>query len=532
MDTFINIIPKQKLLFDSRSLVCVMRLRKLKQSSQFRRLTFVLLFGLLSSCTMAPPALKKAKKDTAPDKTLPRKPRAKKMVDIATVGAAAIAAATPPSRPVFRKKKSTPVQSNPPAPKVPPSKPPPERVPKKKKPLPTSTPPKKRATKPATSAIASSSHSRELAVSTTAVVSPPPASSQLQAPPVTNLAAFGLVHGADAPHARTADSRNSSIHCAVVEGLLHWFLFFYVQSLSITNPNNSWAEKLFSDALKKQLPWIVAMGICDRTYQLHIRNVAIKNAKGYFVRVFLICTQGARPPRQSLLHLGNHICAQLNAIKGNDTITSLDEQTFFWLGEDDVVWADVVGSDEAYKLLLKETNTAVPLPGFYEEHATVIHTYFRPMSFSKELLANLHAPENMLHDSLRASPRAPESPPTSLSTSSNSFTPTKKKRTYTKKPKPIAVDLSEEASATSTDIFNIANTVKPVRARAKRAAKKKPAPIELDFSDDTSEYEAEEEEEDEEDEEEDGDNSFIDNNSYQDVRGGDGDDDDDSCDEE
>jgi hypothetical protein len=154
------------------------------------------------------------------------------------------------------------------------------------------------------------------------------------------------------------------------------------------------------------------------------------------------------------------------------------------------------------------------------------------MSFSKELLANLHAPENMLHDSLRASARATESPPTSLSTSANSITPTKKKRTYTKKPKPIAVDLSEEASATSNDIFNIANTITPVRARAKRAAKKKPAPIELDFSDDTSEYEAEEEEEDEEDEEEDGDNSFIDNNSYQDVRGGDGDDGDDSCDEE
>jgi len=242
-------------------------------------------------------------------------------------------------------------------------------------------------------------------------------------PRVADLSAFGMEAVLSAPVDRPRDmnNRNSTIHLAVVRGNLTPAntnaIIVRFKSANANPMVNAWSEKVLYDEIKARKEWTNQLNFHDRTLNWYHNNTPMRNERGYFMRLFCIYTKGEPPTRPSLLHLGRHICAQLNAIKGNDTVTTLDEATCFWLDPINVVWADVIGFDEALKNLMKETSTPLPYDGFYEAHENTIHTYFHQRSLDIEFADILFAPMRELHPSYELTDRtvqtASSDPPTS-----------------------------------------------------------------------------------------------------------------------
>jgi len=305
-------------------------------------------------------------------------------------------------------------------------------------------------------------------------------------PRVADLSAFGMEAVLSAPVDRPRDmnNRNSTIHLAVVHGNLTPAntntIIVRFKSANANPMVNAWSEKVLYNEIKARKEWTNQLNFHDRTLNWYHNNTPMRNERGYFMRLFCIYTKGEPPTRPSLLHLGRHICAQLNAIKGNDTVTTLDEATCFWLDPINVVWADVIGFDEALKNLMKETSTPFPYDGFYEAHENTIHTYFHRRSLDIELADILFAPMRELHPSYETTDRtvqtASSDPPTSADAKASCDPPTKADKKIPAKPK------STKPSKEIIEIFD--NTSKS-------------------GSDDASN---------------DADNSFIDNGSYHNLR--------------
>lgn len=117
--------------------------------------------------------------------------------------------------------------------------------------------------------------------------------------------------------------------------------------------------------------------------------------------MFFINADGKKPAKDTLVRLGNEVCKHLNAEEGNDTFTSVEETSFFWIPRG-AVWSDIIGFDAALSALFQETGQ--PYDGYYEAHMGTIHSYFNPGTFGIDLAKKLYAPVDELHPSLRAVP--------------------------------------------------------------------------------------------------------------------------------
>jgi hypothetical protein len=63
------------------------------------------------------------------------------------------------------------------------------------------------------------------------------------------------------------------------------------------------------------------------------------------------------------------------------------------------VWADVVGYQEALKMLVKKTINQVPQPGFYEMYRDLIHSHFHSGGLTLDLACALHTPMDQVDPS-------------------------------------------------------------------------------------------------------------------------------------
>ena len=193
----------------------------------------------------------------------------------------------------------------------------------------------------------------------------------------------------------TTFDKDSTLRVTVIKSPSKSALVFRVQP-NMSNSNGAWAEKVFSDNVKSESNWVRALGI-DSTFRFWFHhNVAQKNSRGYLLRLFTIFVE-AVPTKEAIIKLGEHICQRINAHPHNDTTISLKKDSYFWL--EGAVWADVIGSDQAYRALLMET-TQTPGPGYFETYQNIIYSYFHPKTLSPVLARMLYAPTDELHPSV------------------------------------------------------------------------------------------------------------------------------------
>jgi hypothetical protein len=152
------------------------------------------------------------------------------------------------------------------------------------------------------------------------------------------LSAFGIVPPSieTAVVNQTTTNKDAILKCAYIRGPTNNVIVFRCQP--VLPGTQCWCEKLWFDAVKGRHPWILDLGINDRTLSWYHENEPMLNEKGYAVRIFMIVTPGPLPTKDRLLSLGEHICRHINLIPGNTTKMSIeDESNYFWLGED-AVW--------------------------------------------------------------------------------------------------------------------------------------------------------------------------------------------------
>ena len=213
----------------------------------------------------------------------------------------------------------------------------------------------------------------------------------------TDLTAFGFKPAGLGPE--KLHNRDSMLKCCVIEGPYQNAIVFHVQPIDPKYGNGSWTEKCFADAIRLNMPWVASLAF-DRTNQyfwFH-ENHPQKNPKDYLIRMFVILAESDVIPKENIVQLANYVCSNLNATPNNKTKTSFDENSLFWLGHG-AVWSDIMGYDAALTRLLKETGT--PAPGYYEEHRSLIHSYFHCGTFDLVLAQTLHAPVAEIHPALR-----------------------------------------------------------------------------------------------------------------------------------
>jgi len=189
--------------------------------------------------------------------------------------------------------------------------------------------------------------------------------------------------------------KDSTLRVTVIKSPSKSALVFRVQP-NMSNSNGAWAEKVFSDNVKNESNWVRALNI-DSTFRYWFHNnIGQKNNRGYLMRLFTIFVE-AVPTKEAIIQLGEHICQRINAHPHNDTTISVKQDSYFWL--EDAVWADLIGSDQAYRALLMETSQT-PGPGYFETYKSIIYSYFHPKTLSRELARMLHAPTGEIHPSV------------------------------------------------------------------------------------------------------------------------------------
>jgi hypothetical protein len=216
--------------------------------------------------------------------------------------------------------------------------------------------------------------------------------------PKVRLEDFGIT-----PVSTSRNQKDSVLKCCLIKEPNGYTLVFRCECLDPTNEFGSWAEKVMAETTYKGIKeetWMTLLGF-DKVYMnWYHENQEMKNPKNYNIRLFLIrCNNNKVIPKEDIVRLGKHICACVNATPKNKTTLHLDEQSFFWIG-DDVTWSDVIGFD-ASLTSLENVTTKRPAPGYYERFKKTIHSHFHAGSFGTELAAHLHAPPEEIHPSLR-----------------------------------------------------------------------------------------------------------------------------------
>jgi hypothetical protein len=215
---------------------------------------------------------------------------------------------------------------------------------------------------------------------------------------VPDLALFGI-QGAIAPTGMFGADRNGTLKCCVIRGPNRFALVFRLHPNHPMFFGSYWGDKFFFDSVRERRQWVSNLNISDRVLKWYDRDLPQQNTKGFFIRMYVIYATGNVPPKQNLIDLGGVICEQVNRCVGNNTVSTVDKDSYFWGGES-AVWSDVVGTDEAQVLLYRETNVVEPMPGFYEEHKDLILSYFHKGHLPASVGVRLHAPVEAIAVSL------------------------------------------------------------------------------------------------------------------------------------
>jgi hypothetical protein len=189
-------------------------------------------------------------------------------------------------------------------------------------------------------------------------------------------------------------TNGSILKVALIPLLTGTAIVFRCESLS--SRVASWSEKIFKDAVCTVNTWAYNFGFDSNILYWSDNNIPQKNERGYRVPLFVITTEDI-PTHSAIILLGKTICSNINKAEGNNTVISVQEDNYFWLG-DDAVWSDIIGYQQSYDIIVAERG--LPQPGFYEMNRDYIHTHYKFGTFSAQTAEVFFAPEETLHPSL------------------------------------------------------------------------------------------------------------------------------------
>lgn len=158
------------------------------------------------------------------------------------------------------------------------------------------------------------------------------------------------------------------------------------------SPNGFWGEKKLFDALRERQPWLMSLEPHPQIFNYHVNNVAVRNARGYSIRVFAFFV-GEIPAQEAFVRMGEYICTEVNDMEGNNTTASVDPDNLFFVDGDDgaTVWSDVLGMKQAYEQMLQLAGEDVS-EQFYARHTPLVHSFFRSGTLHPELAQTINAP--------------------------------------------------------------------------------------------------------------------------------------------
>ena len=189
--------------------------------------------------------------------------------------------------------------------------------------------------------------------------------------------------------------------------------------------NGPWSEKVHADENRRN-PAFSSLGFLPYTKKWFHLNVPQLNPKGYSYRLFLIETE-SKPSKQAVIDLVDYVCGLINATPGNDT-TVTPANPLFWLGEFAIPGAnEVFGHQESLKMIVAEAGT--PVPGYFEQHRSLIRFHYREQSLTMDVARLLHAPIEQVHPDLRIDLAAPAA---AAAAAAALKLPTKMRSTWTK----------------------------------------------------------------------------------------------------
>ena len=150
-----------------------------------------------------------------------------------------------------------------------------------------------------------------------------------------------------------------------------------------------WSEKVFNDAIYERKQWAVDLDISPTIFHWYNNNQKALVMGKYGVRLFMLHTHPAPEPNTAML-IAEDICGFINNTDRNTTTISVDRDSFFWL-EEPVTWDEVIGVEDALKMLVAQHGT--PRPGFYSQHLNYLTHFFAPSSLDSNLKKRLLIPE-------------------------------------------------------------------------------------------------------------------------------------------
>ena len=195
--------------------------------------------------------------------------------------------------------------------------------------------------------------------------------------------------------------RSSTLKCCIIrEPTITACIFRFEPTDLERNASGSWAEKLFFDAVKDNMKWVMDYNVDHDCLHWYHENVLQLNPKRFPIRMFVIRMEGAPPAHNILMQIGKAICENVNAMYPNKAKppAALDGSKLYWMTlPDGAVWADVIGYDAALTALFHKTGPRSD--EYYALHESTIHSFFHRGTLSLDLARILHAPNDQIHPS-------------------------------------------------------------------------------------------------------------------------------------
>ena len=158
-----------------------------------------------------------------------------------------------------------------------------------------------------------------------------------------------------------------------------------------TLSGSSYPEKIINDGLRNSAKW--AKPFYDRVFYWHDNNRLQYNRSGYTIRLFTMYVRDL-PTRERLINYGKSLCAKINANIRNGAKIVVDADDFFFGDSGKSTWSEILGDDQALKLLFEEIRA--PTKTTYDDNRLLIRDYFRHGTLSLEVARALQAPSDAL----------------------------------------------------------------------------------------------------------------------------------------
>ena len=207
----------------------------------------------------------------------------------------------------------------------------------------------------------------------------------LNSGPVSNKSSLADL-GISIATKRNKGRSGGTIQFALIDGPSKYVLFVFL-------PAGNWAEKLYYDGHKQDLPYARHTEI----FKFHVNNELVTNNGGYPVRLYGIPVVDL-PDDDKLRAMAGYILAGVKSMD-NKTESFFDETKKYITGERIACWSEVAGIEFAMQHLILEAKEG-PNPEFYSKHTALVCAHFRSGRFYPSFAEAIGAPIEEVDPSL------------------------------------------------------------------------------------------------------------------------------------